>query len=136
MSYEDPLQVYFFAPWNGISTYIDGEVGAEIDLENLIPILDWIGIRRQWGKSRLADFRAAMGIFLLGDKLRNVDGSTREVVNWTAQANVGLAGFKVGVGVVMNRRAGLSGFRDRMRLLIGYDLVKLISGLNAEIGSL
>ena len=128
MEYADYFQGFILAPWNGVPFH-SGK--AELSGTVAIPLLDLAGVRLQWDKSRLADLRGAVGIGYIEAKLTSSDGATEEALRFLPHASIGLATFKLGVGIVVGD--GFDKVSDRWRLLVGADLYKLVSGNNVEV---
>lgn len=141
MEYGDPHQFFFMAPWNMISLRWGDNPGTSLGVENLVPAIDLVGYRYQWGRSRFADLRIALGGVFIKDRLPAPDPSQpgqladKDFYNFSAELNIGLGGFKIGAGYIVtdNLPSEPMWSANRIRILLGADLVKLISGQNAEI---
>lgn len=139
MEYGDRHQYFLLTPWNLVSFRLTQNPGTTPGWENLIPAIDLVGYRFQWAKSRFADMRIGIGGYMAKDALPDVDAAgqatTKDVYNFGLELNLGLGGFKFGVGYLLTNSAGQSGLEpaDRVRVLIGADLVKLITGRNLEV---
>jgi len=135
MRHGDSFQVFGLAPWNGIAFRINGATGANTGLENLIPILDVFGLRLQWSDTRFSEVRAATGVMFFRDTEYDEDqGTTEEVFNWAFHTNVSVANFKLGVAVApwSNQRTPAGEFAEKLRVVVGADLIKIISGETVE----
>jgi hypothetical protein len=99
----------------------------------VVPVLDAVGGRWQWGTSRFNDVRFGFGA--LYSVLKGNDG----VDHWNlgGEANLSVATFHLGLAYTPFRRASFGdlGNQDRFRMLIGADLYKLIAGGNLELSS-
>ncbi len=133
MRHGDTFQTFAFAPWNGAVFRVVGELGTELNADNLIPIVDVLGIRVQWSDSRFSEFRAALGALYFRDK-RTTNGVPEEKFTPAFQANVSLGTVKVGAAIApWNPQHGNDTKGEKvLRILIGADLLKAISGTNVE----
>jgi hypothetical protein len=101
-------------------------------------VLDIVGFRYQWGVEGWKEFRMGAGILYIKDPFTSPDDSTKTVdhFNLATQLNINaFGGFIVGVGyVVTNAGSPGSAFwrEDRIRVLVGADLIKLITGIKME----
>jgi hypothetical protein len=154
MHYGDKFQFFVLAPWHGLPIRVTRNVGADLDLETAIPILDIGGFRYQWGTGRSESFRLGAGIMYFKDEdalaqaemmtttttgtttTTTTNNATTSVFNFAAEASVSWFGFMMGAGYVINNRE-YSGFidRDRVRLIVGADLLKLFANKSAELGA-
>lgn len=141
MDYVDPHQFYIFAPWHMLALRWGQNPGTTIGAENLLPAIDAVGYRYQWARSRFADLRLGLGGAFIKDNLQVPDpanaGQTieKDFYNFSVHLSVGLGSFKLGVGYIVTNN-GIEGKffnQDRIRLLLGLDIVKLLSGRNVEI---
>jgi hypothetical protein len=126
MQYSDKFQGFLLAPWNGVPLQVNNQMDAELNAATALPIVDAFGFRYQWAKTRFADFRLAAGIGYVQSTLP----SGKEQAAAMPNASIGLANLKVGFGFVTG--GGFPGFEDRLRLVVGADLYKLITGSNVE----
>jgi hypothetical protein len=139
MQHGDSFQWFALAPWNGIAFRLAGDVGTDVGLENLIPILDVVGMRFQWNRSRFTDARLALGVMYFRDNqlepTPDEPERTVEVFNFAFQGNVSAANFKLGVAWVpgSEQPGDNSYFREHFRVLLGVDLIKLVSGSTPEL---
>jgi hypothetical protein len=140
MRYSDPWQFFFVAPWTGFPVSVGGD--ADFSGANLIPIVDAMGWRYQFSGSRLADVRAGIGLTALSftSKEDSTDPATGvtskkdvQQFRFTPEANFGFGNLKLGVGYAMGGDSLSS--KERVRVLVGADLYKLISGNNLELGT-
>jgi hypothetical protein len=138
MEYQARHQYFVLAPWNLVSFRVTQSPGTSPGWENLLPAIDVIGYRFQWAKSRFADFRIAAGVYMPKDTLpvANETGQTvsKDFYNFATELNFGFGGLRLGVGVLLTDNIGTNGlkFEDRFRILLGADLIKLITGRNLE----
>lgn len=138
--YREHFQTFGFAPWTGVPIRISGpDMGASLQAANLVPILDILGFRWQWGSSRFSEFRLVPfgWIFFPDKRAEQPSGqgqpeTTTDVFSTGPQFNVSFANFRVGALVVIGQERQPA---DRFRLLLGADLYKLISGQNAEVAT-
>jgi hypothetical protein len=130
MEYSDTFQTFLLAPWNGVPIRVGSDAEADLNAAVAVPLLDVFGFRVQWAKSRFADFRVAAGIGYTATERVNEDGSEQSKSTFLPNVSVGLGTFKVGFGAV-TASAGPK-FHDRLRVIVGADLLKLISGSNVE----
>jgi hypothetical protein len=128
MQYADSVQGFFFAPWNAVPLRVNDEVEADFNAAVAVPMLDVGGIRVQWGRSRFAEIRGALGIGFTQTEQADTDGKRG---TWLPNASLGVGTFKLGVGYAVNDGIGDAGV-ERMRVLVGADLFKLVSGGNIE----
>jgi hypothetical protein len=133
MRHGDTFQTFALAPWNGAVFRVAGELGTELNADNLIPIVDLFGVRVQWSDSRFSEFRAALGALYFRDK-RTTNGVPEEDFTPAFQANVSLGTVKVGAAIApWNPQHGDGTKAEKvLRILIGADLLKAISGTNVE----
>lgn len=129
MRYGDNLQGFFLAAWNGVPMRLRDQVGFDFKATIAIPILDIGGIRLQWGRSRLSEFRLAGGAMVFQEENFATDRKSDSVLRVAPQISISVGTFRVGVAWVANQS---DPFVDRLRLLLGVDLVKLITGTNFE----
>ncbi|APR81336.1 Hypothetical protein A7982_06683 [Minicystis rosea] len=131
MRYSDRWQFFGIAPWTGFPVGLNGQ--ADFSAANLIPIIDVVGIRYQWVGSRFADVRAGLGLTALSFSIPDpkTPTSSTSQFRFAPELNLGLANLKVGVSFAV----GGTGLTDteRLRVLFGADLYKLISGNNLEV---
>ena len=140
MEYGDPHQFYVLAPWHMLALRWGESPGTTFGVENLVPAIDVVGYRYQWARSRFADLRFGLGGVFIKDRLSVPDPTQpgqrfdKDFYNFAAQFNMGLGGFKLGLGYLLsnNGEAALPWDATRIRILVGADLVKLFSGRNAE----
>lgn len=137
MRHGDRTQFFFGAPWNGIPISLaSGGSKGELDITRAIPILDVVGVRVQWAASRFADVRVGAGVMYFRDLevMDEMAGTTEEKFTPAMQANLGIANLKVGLAYAPGSKQPGSDSKaeDVLRVLIGTDLYKIISGSNAE----
>jgi hypothetical protein len=143
MRYDDRFQYYVLAPWNGVPVRTSGSNpgASSLGWENAIPIVDALGARYQWAASRFADVRLAVGGMLISDELKPLDpagapmmnAENKKVFNWAVQGNLNIGGLRVGVAYVTSNQDNLiRSNSDRWRVLVGADLLKLLTGTNIE----
>jgi hypothetical protein len=134
MQHGDSFQTFALAPWNGAVFRVTGEIGTEINADNLIPILDVIGFRSQWSDSRFSEFRAAVGALYFRDK-RTTAGVEKEAFTPAFQLNVSLGTVKIGAALApwYLQRGDATKAEKMLRILVGADLLKAISGTNVEV---
>jgi hypothetical protein len=141
MHYGDRFQFFFLAPWHGLPIRVTRNVGTDLTLATAIPILDLAGFRYQRGTGRSQSVRLGAGFMYFKDELQEVPlgattSQTDSVFNVAAEANVNWFGFSVGAGYVLNDR-NFGGFwkSDRIRVIVGADLLKLFGNTAAEVYS-
>ncbi len=151
MEYADELQGYFLGAWNTLVVPVSGDYLVnvpELSADNIIPAVDIIGGRYQYGKSRFGDVRFGLGVILFYDtyteeaaELLGLSSDNRRRFNSALQANIGLANFRFGVALAYsdgreaNQNIDSQGLLGHVRFMIGVDLYKLISGENLEAAS-
>jgi hypothetical protein len=128
MQYSDAVQGFLLAPWNAVPLRLKNEVEADFNAAVAVPMLDAGGVRIQWGRSRFAEVRGAVGIGFIQTEEA---GTNTKRGTWLPHASLGVGTFKVGLGYAVNEHIGDRGV-ERLRLLVGADLFKLISGANVE----
>jgi hypothetical protein len=138
MHYGDKFQFFLLAPWNGVPIRVTRNVGATLGIENAIPILDVAGFRYQWGTGRGDSVRVGAGIMYFKDETQQIPVGTAtmqnvSVFNVASELSVSWFGFMMGAGYVLNDR-DFHGFwnRDRVRVLVGVDLLKVFGNAPAE----
>lgn len=137
MKYREHFQYYILAPWNAVPIKTTGhDQGFIFDASNVLPVVDVFGGRWQWNSSRFSELRLAVGWMYYSDKIETetmVGGQpqkdTKEIFNHGPQINLGVGTLRAGVVVGLKNDHDA----DRWRLLLGLDLVKLISGQNLEL---
>jgi hypothetical protein len=147
MHYGDKFQFFVLAPWHGLPIRVTRNIGADLGLETAIPILDFGGFRYQWGTGRSESFRLGAGIMYFKDEDTVAQStvtttgttttpSTASVFNVAAEASVSWFGFMMGAGYVLNDR-DYNGFwdDDRIRVIVGADLLKLFANKSAELSA-
>jgi hypothetical protein len=127
MAYADKWQGFFLAPWNGVPMQVNNKMSAEFSAATAVPLVDALGFRYQWGKTRFADARFAVGFGYVEAQLASGDKKQAAAL---PNASVGVGNLKVGFGVVTGE--GMGTMKERMRLVVGADLYKLITGDNVE----
>jgi hypothetical protein len=130
MEYSDHWQSFLLAPWNGVPIRVGSDSEADLTAAVAVPLLDVFGVRVQWGKSRFADARVAIGIGYTSTERVNDDGTKQAKQAALPNISLGLGTFKVGLGMV-TVKAGPD-VHDRLRFIVGADLLKLITGSNVE----
>lgn len=133
MEYSDQIQVFFLAPWHAVPTRPDKKFQAAVNAGTAIPVIDVAGVRYQWGRSRFADSRAAIGVAGFGEEVAEASGESTSVFHFAAQGNVSLGTLHLGAAYVLTNGGGLDAGSERVRFLIGVDLVKLVTGRNIEV---
>jgi hypothetical protein len=126
MLYADKLQFFFLAPWNGVPIRASN-AEADVSAAVAVPLLDVAGVRYQWDRSRFADLRWAVGI---GYAVTEVPDTGEKQTGALPNTSLGIGTFKVGLGIMTG--GGLGSTSERLRIVIGADLFKLISGSNVE----
>lgn len=135
MKYGDRFQWFLLAPWHGVPVSLaDGGSLGQLDASTAIPIVDLFGARVQWAPTRFSEVRAGIGGMYFRDRIPRADGTTRERYAGAFQANLGISNFKAGMAWVPRSKQlrATSWAQNELRLLVGADLIKLISGNNAE----
>ena len=127
MEYSDHFQLFALAPWNCVPLQVK-QNKTDLSAAVAVPFLDLLGFRIQWAKTRFADFRVGAGIGYI--QTENTGGETRPAA--LPQVSLGVATFKVGAGYALGKDIGAAGF-DRVRILVGVDLFKLLTGNNVEV---
>lgn len=126
MQYADSVQGFVLAPWHGVPLHVNRDFGTDFSAATAVPMLDVAGLRFQWARSRFADFRMAFGVGYIETTDENDDDQAAALPH----VSLGLGTFKLGGGLAIGKDLGDAG--DRLRLLVGADLFKLISGSNVE----
>jgi hypothetical protein len=134
MRYSDPFQFFLFAPWTGFPVSMQGK--ADFSGANLLPIVDVVGFRHQFGGSRVGDIRVGLGATALSftakqeQTLANGDVVVEDKpqLRMAPEFNIGLANLKVGVAYALSPLKP----DQNVRILVGADLLKLITGQNVE----
>jgi hypothetical protein len=126
MRYADQLQFFFLAPWNGVPIRASS-TEADVSAAVAVPLLDLAGVRYQWAKSRFADLRWAVGI---GYAVTEVPETNEQQTGALPNTSLGMGTFKIGLGIMTG--GGLGNTSERLRIVIGADLFKLITGSNVE----
>jgi hypothetical protein len=129
MEYSDKWQAFALAPWNGVPIRTN-DAEADLNAAVAIPLVDAMGVRYQWGKTRFADARLAIGGGYTSTERVYEDGSKVAKAAFLPNISLGLGTFKIGVGVV-TVKAG-SKPHDQVRVIVGADLLKLVTGSNVE----
>jgi hypothetical protein len=129
MEYSDRWQAFAFAPWNGVPIRTN-DAEADLNAAVAIPLVDAFGVRYQWGKSRFADARLAVGGGFTSTERVSEDGSKVDKAAILPNVSLGLGTFKIGVGAV-TVKAGPKP-HDYVRVIVGADLLKLMTGSNVE----
>ena len=138
MEYGDRFQFFAFAPWHGVPIRLTQNPGASFGIENAIPVMDVVGFRYQWGSGRSTSLRAGVGILYFKDEATEKDAvtdkeNTKSVFNFAGQLNFSWTGIILGLGYVLNHRDYGSGWNnDRLRLIVGADLLKVFGNRSAE----
>jgi hypothetical protein len=125
--YADKFQWFLFAPWNGVPIRVTGDTGGDLSAAVVVPFVDVLGGRYQWSRSRFSDLRAAIGI---GYIQTEPVGSDEKRSAALPNLSVGLGTLKIGAGFALGEGFGNAG--ERLRIVVGADLFKLISGSNVE----
>ncbi len=145
MGYRESWQWYLLAPWTGIPLKIQGgNSEALFDESNILPIIDVVGGRWQWGQSRFQEVRVGLGVMFFSDKVeakentttmsssRKESAETKKTENKFScgpEANLGLGNLRLGFTWGLCRESEGSLFR----FIVGADLVKLFTGQNVEL---
>jgi hypothetical protein len=146
MKYSDYLQTFVLAPWNGLPTRPTEKLAADLNASIAIPIIDAVGVRYQFGRSRFADFRVAAGFTVFAEEVEqetkpsttdpsNPPGEQSETVDafhFAPQVNLSLGTLHLGAAYIATPGGDIDEGVDRLRLLIGADLVKLLTGRDLE----
>jgi hypothetical protein len=133
MAYADGIQAFWLAPWSGIP--FTTKARLEPSGTYVIPIIDVVGWRWQWARSRFADARVAVGSMVLTDRTDdNGDGNTNndQAVRWAFVPSVSIANLKFGVAILPAADPQPDDSLRRIRFVAGADLFKLISGRDLE----
>jgi hypothetical protein len=130
MRYGDNSQWYGFAGWNGVPMRVKEAVGFDFKATVVVPIVDVIGWRLQWGPSRLSEFRLAVGGLVFQEEDLTTDETDDTVLHVGPQINMSLGTLRVGLAYAANQDQASAG--EQLRVLFGADLIKLISGENFE----
>lgn len=146
MSYSDRSQWYFLAPWHGIAFHVSPKkpLSPSFNATDLVPIIDGVGMRWQFGRTRYGDVRLGLGVAArLEDAMdsskpanggeTNTTEDPNQVFSLIPQLNVGVANFKFGVGIVAASGGQFDTMSSRMRYFVGADLFKIISGTNLDL---
>ncbi|MDC3955266.1 hypothetical protein [Polyangium jinanense] len=137
MRYSDKQQFYALAPWYAVSMRVSGDVSVQFNESVLIPVIDVVGSRWQFSRSRFGDFRLALGVANLfedvpEDERNTTDDKTRYRV--VPQLSISAGTVRLGLGYAFGQQTGMDKNPfDPFRVFLGADLVKLISGRNAEV---
>ncbi len=127
LEYSDKFQWFLFAPWTGVPVHVHDGSEADFTAAVAVPFLDAFGGRYQWGKTRFADARFAIGLgYIQTEKPDSTDKQAAALPN----VSIGFGTMKFGFGVAAGK--GLGDFSERARVIFGADLFKLISGSNVE----
>jgi hypothetical protein len=139
MRYREHFQRFMFAPWHGIPIRVTGpNVGTELSAGNAVPGLDLFGMRWQWGRSRFQEARFGLGGFYYPDKAPTTDPTTgattgtTNVYHFAFDANGSIGTLHLGFGYAVGDSSAFQERKDRIRLIVGLDLYKLIVGENIE----
>jgi hypothetical protein len=127
MQFADKFQWFAFAPWNAVPLRVDDNFDADFNAAITIPLLDVGGARYQWGRSRFAEFRGAFGIGVI--QTESPDDKPKRAT-LMPHASISLGTFRLGGGFALGNDLGNGA--ERFRLLVGFDLFKLITGSNIE----
>ena len=128
MEYGDKFQWYAGAPWFAVPLQPSEDWTAEASGATALPLLDALGFRLQWGKTRFGDFRVGAGA---GYTAIDVEEDAPKESAVLPYLSVGFATFKVGYGAAFGPKD--FNWKDRQRFLVGVDLYKLITGENPEV---
>ncbi len=131
MTYRDWFQTYYLHVWHALPIKVKPRGNAiDLNIDSLVPFLDLIGKRYQFGRSRFAEIRGAIGFGYIRDEVALDAGGREEQPLGVAQVNLtaGPLQFGVGVAVIASGAVRFPVFADRVRLLLGADLVQLLSG--------
>ncbi len=146
MRYSDHFQTFAGSVWTALPTRPDEHFSADLNASIVIPIVDAVGMRWQFGPSRFADLRAAAGFSMFGEEVTkntsqidpndpNAPTEATEKVDafhLAPQVNVSFATLHLGLAYIVSDGGDLDEGWDRVRMLIGADLVKLVTGRNLE----
>jgi hypothetical protein len=138
MRHGDSFQLYGLAPWNGVALRVDDGPNGSVGWENLVPFLDAVGFRVQWNDNRFSEFRMATGIMYFADAEIDPDtDETNKDFTFGFHVNMSIANFKIGCGIApwadSSGDLNDSDFTEKIRLLVGADLIKIISGSTADV---
>ena len=136
MKYEQSIKPYALGLWNAVSINPKRPDEVTFGAENLIPVVDLVGVRWNFDDSRYGGLQTGFGFAYFKDVTFDLDGRSHAVFNAATQFNVGVGPARLGVGVVLNGSSGQrASLRDgeRVRLFVGVDLAKLFTAKDAEI---
>ncbi len=131
MSYVDTGQNYLFAVWNG-AAFRTNDFKTSPGVSYAIPILDVVGRRWKWDRSRFLEFRLAAGVMMFEDKkLKDEEAAEDEetVMRLGVHGNIAFGPYRLG-GAFVPAATGKSDLP--VRILIGADLYKLIFGQDLQ----
>lgn len=128
MHYRDYHQNVVMQAWNGVPVApIPGVVDGKPDLSVLVPFVDIIGFREQFDSGPLGSFSGGIGVHGF---LETSARDSEEYFRLGLHGSLAVGAFRVGLGwtASMCWQDEGSPFRHQLRVLLGADLVKLISG--------
>lgn len=135
MEYSDKLQAYFLTPWNGVPIRLSGDDLLEESGTFAIPIIDLVGWRYQFGRSRFTEMRWAVGSAIIDDAIEAPDSQTAgdSEIRWAGVLSFSAFNLRVGLGVVPSADNIAEDPRNLFRVFAGVSLYKLITGRDIEI---
>lgn len=136
MEYGDRYQAYLLNAWFAVPVRLFGNAGADLEPSLAIPMVDVIGLRWQFGRSRLSDLRWGLLGFAAFTEPEEAFGGSEDSSKaaFSLHTSLGFGTLQFGAAYVVTDNDYYSGRRERrFRLLVGLDLVKLITGENAEL---
>jgi hypothetical protein len=136
MKYADPFQWFVLAPWHAVSVRLGRDSGLnDLSPANAIPVIDVVGCR--WNGGSFKDIRLGAGALYFKDEVQTTDTAgatqTKDVYHAAGEMNVTLLGINLGVGVVIGESSYFPRFIDRTRIIVGVDIVRLLTGKPAEL---
>ncbi len=117
MKYEDIFQVYYFIPWNGV-VYNWEDKKIDFNKENIIPIIDIIGVRFQ--NSTEFDFKFGLGLGLIKNSIN------KDTIKVNMILSLALSKFKVGLGFPFIKDDSKNDYEDNISMIIGVDLLDFL----------
>ena len=136
MKYGDPFQWYFLAPWHAVTYRLAGNRGANTPgVENAIPVIDLIGTRWNFGHG-WRYLRLGVGVAYIKDQVQSISVAgvmqTSDSLHFITEGNINVGGYSIGGGLVVGDGEQFPRFRDRWRLFVGVDVVRLSTGTPTE----
>jgi hypothetical protein len=134
MAYYDTAQWYLVSVWNG-AAFRSNDLRTTPGVAYAVPILDVVGQRWKWNRSRWAEFRIAAGAMMFEDRKRTAEADVKAEdgkLRGAAHVNVGIGPYRMGVAWV----PAASGEGEvPVRILVGADLYKLLFGQDLQVAS-